>query len=171
VSDETYALQIYNLEPTVSNYIMHLVYQCKFMVDSDMYVTICYGIWEMERIYETSHPIKRNFVEMCCLAPRSEVRFSSEHCLAADVVAARVASVSLEFLKSVLAAADRWEMIAAVLVEMFFYIVRNSDHGFHTTQLIAGGELLTHAKMVVFLQFSYSICSNGEVFLLFSGEV
>jgi hypothetical protein len=62
-------------------------------------------------------------------------------------------------------------MIDAVLVEMLFYMASNSDHGFHTKQLSAGGEFLAHARMVVFLQFSYSICCNGEVVLLFSGEV
>jgi hypothetical protein len=50
-----------------------------------------------------------------------------------------------------LAAADGWEMMAAVWVEMLCYIARNSDYGFHAKQLTAGGEFLTHAKMVVFL--------------------
>jgi hypothetical protein len=108
---------------------------------------------------KTSQPGKRNFIEMARLGPRDDVRISREPSLAGDDVGinsepslvARVASVSEELLKTELAAADRWEMMAAIWVEMLCYIARNSDYGFHAKQLTAGGEFLTHAKMVVFL--------------------
>jgi hypothetical protein len=59
-------------------------------------------------------------------------------------------SVVSVLLKSGLAPADRWEMIAMVWVEILCYIARNCDHGFHAKQLSTGGEFLTHVKMLLF---------------------
>jgi hypothetical protein len=168
----------------LSNYIMHLVYQCKLIVDIDGDDTISEFIWNMKRMYATSQPgsgkknfieilsKKKNFIGMAHLGFRYDVRISKEPSLAGDDVGinsepslpgddvginsepslvARAISVSEELLKTELAAADRWEMMAALWVEMLCYIARNSDYGFHARQLTAGGEFLTHAKMVVFL--------------------
>ncbi|RLN29141.1 hypothetical protein C2845_PM05G17550 [Panicum miliaceum] len=49
-----------------------------------------------------------------------------------------------------------WDLIAMVWVEMLCYIAFNCDAAFHTKQLCAGGEFVTHVKMLlVILNFSF----------------
>uniref|UniRef100_A0ACD5XJL1 Uncharacterized protein n=1 Tax=Avena sativa TaxID=4498 RepID=A0ACD5XJL1_AVESA len=58
--------------------------------------------------------------------------------------------VSLELLKPE-AAADRWELIATVWVEMLCYIALNCGAEFHAKSLIDGGEFVSHVKIVLFI--------------------
>uniref|UniRef100_I1PRA7 DUF4220 domain-containing protein n=1 Tax=Oryza glaberrima TaxID=4538 RepID=I1PRA7_ORYGL len=46
---------------------------------------------------------------------------------------------------------DRWELIAAVWMEMLCHISYNCGAGFHAKQLTTGGEFVTHVKMLLFM--------------------
>jgi hypothetical protein len=58
--------------------------------------------------------------------------------------------VSSELLKMEEAAA-RWDLISTVWVEMICYMAHNCGVAFHAKQLCAGGELVTHVKMLLMI--------------------
>ncbi|XP_037470414.1 uncharacterized protein LOC119343684 [Triticum dicoccoides] len=125
----------------LSNYIMHLVYKCDLMVDAEGCSLFEDYIRLMGKFCKDANYDKRDLL----LRYRSD-RFSHDPVRPAVGKAAKVAFL----LNSEAAAADQWEMIAMVWLEMLCYIAMNCDHGFHAKQLSAGGEFLTHAKMIMF---------------------
>lgn len=58
--------------------------------------------------------------------------------------------VSLELLK-IESAADRWELISTVWIEMLSYIAHNCGPGFHAKHLTTGGEFISHVKVLLFI--------------------
>lgn len=62
----------------------------------------------------------------------------------------RARRVSSELL-GIEEAGDRWELIAAVWMEMLCHIACNCEAGFHAKHLTTGGEFVTHVKMLLFM--------------------
>ncbi|VAH12307.1 unnamed protein product [Triticum turgidum subsp. durum] len=125
----------------LSNYIVHLVYKCDLMVDAEGRSLFEDYIRLMGKFWKDANYDKRDLL----LRYRSD-RFSQDPVRPAVGKAAKVAFL----LNGEAAAADQWEMITMVWLEMLCYIAMNCDHGFHAKQLSAGGEFLTHAKMIMF---------------------
>ncbi|VAH00471.1 unnamed protein product [Triticum turgidum subsp. durum] len=141
VRDETPS-ELRTCSQHVSNYIMHLVYKCNLMVDADgcLFFEECIkwiGAFCKDANYDKRDLLQRFYGD----DSHSEGSVGHLASLATDVAF---------LLNGEVAAADRWEMIATVWMEMLCYIAVNCDHGFHAKQLSAGGEFLTHAKMIMF---------------------
>ena len=65
-------------------------------------------------------------------------------------------SIALELIQVGKEEEGLWDLIAIVWVEMLCYIAFNCDAAFHTKQLCAGGEFVTHVKMLLLiLDFSF----------------
>uniref|UniRef100_A0A452XKI1 DUF4220 domain-containing protein n=1 Tax=Aegilops tauschii subsp. strangulata TaxID=200361 RepID=A0A452XKI1_AEGTS len=127
----------------LSNYIMHLVYRCNLMVDADGCLFFEECIQWIETSCKHANYDKRDFLQRLRHERDMSLTESLEHL-------AGLATHCAFVLKNEVAAADQWDMITTVWIEMLCYIARNCDHGFHAKQLSAGGEFLTHAKMLMF---------------------
>ncbi|KAM3399523.1 hypothetical protein ACQJBY_004741 [Aegilops geniculata] len=108
----------------MSNYIMHLVYQCNLMLDADGrllfedYVKFMTTFCKADN-YDKSHLLKRLSSDAGSLSGRT-------HHLATHVTNL--------YLLSEIVAAGRWEIIATVWMKMLCYIAIKCDHGFHPCQ-------------------------------------
>ncbi|KAM0834644.1 hypothetical protein ACQ4PT_063460 [Festuca glaucescens] len=127
----------------LSNYIMHLVSQCDLLLDTDGRELISAFIRNVKVLNLNNN----RTTDKTIFIRRALCRDVEYEQIRSHDLFRRMDTVISEFLKSKV---DPWEMTAMVWVEMLCYIACNCDHGFHTKQLSAGGEFLTHAKMLVF---------------------
>lgn len=135
----------------LSNYIMYLFAECKLMLDSEGLALLGAGRVILQQVLQEGDAGDRREL-IHGISSFSTMKETQEvfMLLRFDLGVDRVPSVSSELLKSE-AADDRWELITMVWVEMLCYIASNCACGFHAKQLSAGGEFLTHAKLLVFL--------------------
>ncbi|PVH62926.1 hypothetical protein PAHAL_3G431200 [Panicum hallii] len=123
----------------LSNYVMYLLVKCKAMVT-------VYDIDSLNGIRRTL----LNNLDIIIYQKVDGRPIQNIH----DVVFSEANKISREFLR-IGEEVGRWDMIAMVWVEMLCYIAFNCDAAFHTKQLCAGGEFVTHVKMLlVILNFS-----------------
>uniref|UniRef100_A0ACD6AE20 Uncharacterized protein n=1 Tax=Avena sativa TaxID=4498 RepID=A0ACD6AE20_AVESA len=137
----------------LSNYIIYLLARCKLMLDSAGYVVFQDARFMLEQAHRVSGNDRRKLIE---ITSSFSIPEGTEKGLYHGLdLPHRVHSVSSELLKS--EAADyRWELITMVWAEMLFYIASNCGSGFHAKQLSAGGEFLTHIKLIVFLVLDFT---------------
>uniref|UniRef100_A0ACD5ZPH7 Uncharacterized protein n=1 Tax=Avena sativa TaxID=4498 RepID=A0ACD5ZPH7_AVESA len=152
VADET-PTKFRRCSQHLSNYIIYLLAKCKLMLDSTGYAMLQDARVMLERAHRESGNDRRKLVEITSSYSVLEApdglayhRFDLPY---------RVEDVSSELLKS--EAADyRWELIMMVWAEMLFYVACNCGAGFHAKQLSAGGEFLTHIKLIFFLVLDFT---------------
>uniref|UniRef100_A0A8I6WGG7 DUF4220 domain-containing protein n=1 Tax=Hordeum vulgare subsp. vulgare TaxID=112509 RepID=A0A8I6WGG7_HORVV len=132
----------------LSNYIMHLVYKCNLMVDSHGHLLFKEYMEFIGTFWRDGNYDKSDFLQRFCSQRADLFQHIRTNSLARIYDGLNCLDCVLE---SKVGAAKRWEMVATVWVEMLCYIARNCDHGFHAKQLSAGGEFLTHVKMLVFV--------------------
>uniref|UniRef100_A0A0D9XUU1 DUF4220 domain-containing protein n=1 Tax=Leersia perrieri TaxID=77586 RepID=A0A0D9XUU1_9ORYZ len=125
----------------LSNYIIYLVIKCKAMLSRNGRQALNYDRQQMMLHLWQESVDRKGFIQKLhsikCIGSPSNV-FVQAHC------------VSLELLKME-ETAHRWELIATVWVEMICYIAHNCGAGFHAKQLCAGGEFVTHVKIILFI--------------------
>uniref|UniRef100_I1R1U7 DUF4220 domain-containing protein n=2 Tax=Oryza glaberrima TaxID=4538 RepID=I1R1U7_ORYGL len=136
VADSTEKLMNSNWE--LSNYVMYLIVKCKAMVSKYERDSLSYSREQVMWPVILDRPVDRSeFVENLLSA--------RHHDVLGDAI-----DVSSELLKMEEAAA-RWDLISTVWVEMICYMAHNCGVAFHAKQLCAGGELVTHVKMLLMI--------------------
>ena len=132
----------------LSNYVMYLLVKCKAMVT----------VYDIDSLNDTRQSMLGNFafVRNDQQVDRSyilqNIRQHHDDC---DVFG-KANRISWEFLQMGKEEDGLWDLIAMVWVEMLCYIAFNCDAAFHTKQLCAGGEFVTHVKMLLLiLDFSF----------------
>uniref|UniRef100_A0A0D9XUU5 DUF4220 domain-containing protein n=1 Tax=Leersia perrieri TaxID=77586 RepID=A0A0D9XUU5_9ORYZ len=134
-----------SLSSELSDYAMYLIVKCQTMLGSK-YELDKFNFWRTVTMRFT---------------PRGKVDRSAfiQNILTCSIdcdVFVRACCVSRELLKmevepAASAGRGRWELITVVWTEMLCYIAKNCGTSFHTKQLCAGGEFVTHVKMLLFV--------------------
>uniref|UniRef100_A0A0E0MHR6 DUF4220 domain-containing protein n=1 Tax=Oryza punctata TaxID=4537 RepID=A0A0E0MHR6_ORYPU len=122
----------------LSNYVMYLVVKRKAMVSKYERDSLSYSREQVMWPVILDRPVDRRWFVR-------NLRFERHHDMLGDAT-----DVSSELLKMEEAAA-RWDLIATVWVEMICYMAHNCGVTFHAKQLCAGGELVTHVKMLLMI--------------------
>uniref|UniRef100_A0A0D9XUU2 DUF4220 domain-containing protein n=1 Tax=Leersia perrieri TaxID=77586 RepID=A0A0D9XUU2_9ORYZ len=132
----------------LSNYVMYLLVECKAMLSGFEHGSLNYIRQQMLRLlvdFHNGQDDRRGFLSNLCNNIVHRVLDEQE----LDDVFRRAVYASSTLLK--MDAASRWELIATVWAEMLCYIACNCGAGFHAKQLCAGGEFVTHVKMLLFI--------------------
>uniref|UniRef100_J3MKG4 DUF4220 domain-containing protein n=1 Tax=Oryza brachyantha TaxID=4533 RepID=J3MKG4_ORYBR len=145
--DEDSGAELRGPTRVLSEYIMYLIAECGTMAGSEGHFVLRKGRREVTRwLREKSESggDRKKLIE--------EIRNEENSFFANDYYplldrARRVSSDLLVIEES----GDRWELIAAVWLEMLCHISYNCGAGFHAKQLTAGGEFVTHVKMLLFM--------------------
>jgi hypothetical protein len=144
----------------LSNYVMYLLVKCKAMVtvyDIDSLNGIRWKFLNSLVIIIDQQVGRRHIllnIQQCY--NEYDVLSEANEITREDDVLSEAKKISREFLRMGKEEEGLWDLIAMVWVEMLCYIAFNYDAAFHTKQLCAGGEFVTHVKMLlVILNFSF----------------
>lgn len=131
----------------LSNYVMYLLVKCKAMVT----------VYDIDSLNGTRQMLLKKFAikNDDQEVDRRYILQNIRKYYDPDDVFGRASRISRELLEMG-KEDDLWDLIAIVWVEMLCYIAFNCDSAFHTKQLCAGGEFVTHVKMLLMiLNFSF----------------
>ncbi|KAG2579456.1 uncharacterized protein LOC120678764 [Panicum virgatum] len=130
----------------LSNYVMYLLVKCKATVT----------LYDIDSLSGIRQSMLRAFIRNDQQVDR---RYILENIRKYDDVYGvfgKANSIALELIQVGKEEEGLWDLIAIVWVEMLCYIAFNCDAAFHTKQLCAGGEFVTHVKMLLLiLDFSF----------------
>jgi hypothetical protein len=131
----------------LSDYVMYLVADCGAMAGSEGHFAVIMAKREISRwLREKSGGACDHWRVIEEIRGEDSSFFHQDYYPVLDR-ARRVASD----LRSIGDAGDRWELVAAVWLEMLCYIAYNCGATFHAKHLTTGGEFVTHVKMLLFM--------------------
>jgi len=129
----------------LSEYIMYLVAHCGAIAGSDGHYAVIRGRREVSR-WLVKRGGASNHKNLIRDIRDEDSSFFHENYYPMLDRARRVASDFHQIEHN-----HRWELIAAVWLEMLCYIAYNCGPAFHAKHLTTGGEFVTHVKMLLFM--------------------
>ncbi|KAJ1277091.1 hypothetical protein BS78_05G267600 [Paspalum vaginatum] len=130
----------------LSDYVMYLVADCGAMAGSEGHYAVIRAKREMSRWLREKSATSDRMKVIEEIRNENSSFFHEDYYPVLDR-ALRVASDMLNIGD----AGDRWELVAAVWLEMLCYIAYNCGAAFHAKHLTTGGEFVTHVKMLLFM--------------------